>query len=69
MAGQLGQAAFWGLTTLNGTLPQSATNGASTLGSLEFGPLPHYLPSTVIFPYGLQKPADVENRRLLRGAI
>lgn len=56
MASQLGKAAFWGLTTPYGTLPQSATNGASNLGSLHYPGLPKFLPSTASIPPSEQEP-------------
>jgi hypothetical protein len=44
---QLTKPFFWGLRSLAGSLPQTATNGASSLGSLNWPPLPHFLPNNV----------------------
>ena len=47
MAGQLTKSIFWGLSSLADSLPQTATNGASNLGSLGCSSLPHFLSNNV----------------------
>jgi hypothetical protein len=44
---QLTKSIFWGLRSLAGSLPQTATNGASSLGSLNWSPLPPFLSNNV----------------------
>jgi hypothetical protein len=44
---QLTKPIFWGLRSLAGSLPQTATNGASSLGSLNWSPLPQFLSNNV----------------------
>ena len=47
MVNNLTKSAFWGLRSLAGSLPHHATNGGSKLGSLDWPPLPPFLPSHV----------------------